>query len=229
MLVPKRLAAPAPRGSARSMSSSRVRRRRAGRALAVRPVRSAADRDQGGARRRLDGVGQGGSPRARSHRLAGEPRPRHARRRCRAVRRGGRPRARHGGADGDPLLDAARCGLRSAGHDGASRRSAGRVGTATTASSTPAATAAAPRCSGRSTNRRSLPASRCSSGRSHSTSIVGTSIDGGRQAAGIRVAMLDADGAVTSVGVVTGSRGGDGDGRLRAGVRVHVEPAGRDR
>ena len=144
-------------------------------ALAVRPVRSAADRHQGDARRRLDGLGAGRPRRrARPHRLAGEPRPRHARRRRRAVRRGGRARARRRGADGDPLPDAPRRGLRSRRHTTATnRRWAARAGTATTASSTPAATAAAPRCSERSTSRPSPPVSRCSSGRSPSTSSSG--------------------------------------------------------
>ena len=62
------------------------------------------------------------------------------------------------------------------------RRSAARVGTATTASSIPAAIAAAPRCSARSTSRPSPPASRCSSGRSPSTSSSARASDGRRQA-----------------------------------------------
>ena len=85
-------------------------------ALAVRPVRSALIVTKGDARRRLDGVGpRRPRRRARPHRLAGEPRPRHARRRRRAVRRGRRPRARRRGADGDPLPDAPRRRLRSGG------------------------------------------------------------------------------------------------------------------
>ena len=81
-------------------------------------------------------------------------------------------------------------------HERPSRRSPARAGTATTASSTPAATAAGPRCSARSTSRRWRPASRCSTAPSPSTSSSARRPTVRRQAAGVRVALLDADGGV---------------------------------
>ena len=116
----------------------------------------------------LDAVGPGRPRRrARPERHAREPRPRHARRRRRAVRRGRRARTGRRGTEVDPLPDAARRGVRPRSRharDDATTtrsRSPARAVTATTGSCTPAATSPAPRCSARSTNRRSVPASRC--------------------------------------------------------------------
>ena len=59
--------------------------------------------------------------------------------------------------------------------------------------------------------------------------LVGIAAAGERQAAGVRIARIDADGDVVSVGVVTARRRRARHRRLRPGLRQHVEPAGRHR
>ena len=90
--------------------------------------------------------------------------------------------------------------------------------------------AAAPRCSARSTSRRSAPASRCSSRAFALDLVMGTRAD--RRTArrpGCGSPTLDAEGRVVSVGIVTARAVVIAYRRLRPDLRLHVEPTRRHR
>ena len=187
-------------------------------ALAVRPVRQRPDRHQGHARRRLDGVGPG-----RPGRRA-RPRPTRSRTTC---------------ATRSP--PAPGCATRASCASSSPRRPKAirylmRLGAAFDPAGDDATGPALTREGGHSHNRivhaggdrsgaevqRTLDESAMAAGvevldRAFALDlVVGTSPDGARQAAGVRVALLDADDGVASVGTICGPGRRPRHRRLRA-------------